>query len=63
MRDVWIVGAGMSPFGVFPDLGVKELGAMACLRALKDAGVKPNHCLGGFMHGDACAVDVTILHR
>lgn len=42
MRDVWIVGAGMSPFGVFPDLGVKELGAMACLRALKDAGVKPN---------------------
>ncbi len=42
MRDVWIVGGGMSAFGVFPDLGVKELGAMACLRALKDAGVKPN---------------------
>lgn len=32
-------------------------------RQVRDAKVGLTHCLGGFMHGDACAVGVTILHR
>ena len=41
MRKVAIIGAGMSPFGVFPDQGVKELGEEACWKAIKDANIDP----------------------
>ncbi len=39
MRDVAIVGAAMLKFGRYPDKTVPELGAQACLLALKDAGL------------------------
>ncbi len=39
MRDVAIVGVGMLKFGRYPDKDVPELGAQACLLALKDAGM------------------------
>lgn len=41
MREVFVVGAAMTPFGVFKDLGVKELGARAAMGAMKDAGIAP----------------------
>ena len=37
MRDVAIVGLGMIKFGRYPEKGVQELAAQACLLALKDA--------------------------
>ena len=39
MRDVAIVGVGMIKFGRFPEKPLAELGAQACLLALKDAGM------------------------
>ena len=39
MRDVAIVGVGMIKFGRFPEKELTELGAQACLLALKDAGM------------------------
>ncbi len=39
MRDVAIVGVGMIKFGRFPEKELSELGAQACLLALKDAGM------------------------
>ena len=39
MRDVAIVGVGMIKFGRFPEKPLTELGAQACLLALKDAGM------------------------
>ena len=37
MRDVAIVGLGMIKFGRYPEKGVQELAAQACLLALNDA--------------------------
>ncbi len=39
MRDVAIVGVAMIKFGRYPEKAVPELGAQACLLALKDAGL------------------------
>lgn len=39
MREVWITGAGMTPFGKFPDKPLRELGGHAIRRALADAAV------------------------
>lgn len=39
MRDVAIVGVAMLKFGRYPEKTVEELGAQACLLALKDAGM------------------------
>ncbi len=39
MRDVAIVGVGMIKFGRFPEKELTQLGAQACLLALKDAGM------------------------
>ena len=39
MRDVGTVGVGMIKFGRFPEKELSELGAQACLLALKDAGM------------------------
>ena len=40
MRDVYVVGVGMHPYGKFPDKLVAELSAVAVESALKDAGLK-----------------------
>lgn len=39
MDEVFVVGAGMTPFGKHPDKSAAELGAAAMLEALDDAGV------------------------
>jgi acetyl-CoA acetyltransferase len=41
MREVAVLGVGMTPFGKFPERSVKSLGIEASLAALRDAGVKP----------------------
>ncbi|MBI2869035.1 MAG: thiolase family protein [Chloroflexi bacterium] len=41
MRKVVVAGVGMTVFGRFPEKTVEELGAVASLRALKDAGLQP----------------------
>ncbi|MQA07160.1 MAG: thiolase family protein [Pseudonocardiaceae bacterium] len=39
MEDVEVVGAGMHRFGRFPELSLKDLGRVATVRALDDAGL------------------------
>ena len=39
MRNVSIVGAGMIRFGKLPDRSIEEMGAEACLNALRHAGM------------------------
>ncbi len=39
MDEVFVIGAGMTPFGTHPDTTAAELGASAMLEALDDAGV------------------------
>lgn len=39
MRDVFIAGVGMTPFGRFKDSTIEDLGRTAILSALEDAGV------------------------
>ncbi|MEV6923382.1 thiolase family protein [Dactylosporangium sp. NPDC051485] len=41
MRQTYIAGVGMTPFGKFPDERLGTLGAAAALRALADAGISP----------------------
>lgn len=42
MRDVFIVGVGMTPFGVHTDLSVGEMARRAVATALADAGAQPD---------------------
>lgn len=40
MRDVLVIGVGMTKFGKFPEIDVaRELGREACIRAIKDSGI------------------------
>lgn len=41
MREVAIVGIGGTRFGKYPDVSIRSLGEEACLKAMRDAGVKP----------------------
>ena len=41
MRDVAIIGIGGTKFGKYPNVSITDLGVEACLKALKDANVKP----------------------
>ena len=43
MRDVFIIGVGMTPFGVHADLSVGEMARRAVATALADAGAQPDH--------------------
>ena len=40
MRDLAIIGVGMTPFGIFPEKSMEQLGAEAVLEALADAGLE-----------------------
>lgn len=42
MRQTYILGVGMTAFGKFPELGLKDLGRIAGGRAIDDAGVSAN---------------------
>ncbi len=48
MRDVFIIGAGMTVFGKHPDRSLRNLGYEASLNALKDAGVRPSEIQAGY---------------
>ena len=41
MRDVAIIGIGGMKFGSYPDKSLSDLGIEVCLKAIKDAGIKP----------------------
>ncbi|NLT04812.1 MAG: thiolase family protein [Solirubrobacterales bacterium] len=42
MREVFVAGIGMTPFGRFPDTTIEALGRQAILAALEDAGIGQN---------------------
>lgn len=54
MRDVFIIGVGMTVFGKHSDRSLRNLGYEACLSALKDARVKPSEIEAGYC-GNALA--------
>jgi acetyl-CoA acetyltransferase len=48
MRAVHVVGAGMTPLGKHLDKRLRDLGRIACLAALQDAGLRPKDIQAGF---------------
>jgi acetyl-CoA acetyltransferase len=54
MREVYVVGVGMTPLGKHLDKRLRDLGRIACLGALKDAGLGPRDIQAGFC-GNALA--------
>ena len=40
MREVAVIGVGMTPWGKFPERDLFDLGADAAQRAIKDAGIE-----------------------
>jgi acetyl-CoA acetyltransferase len=54
MREVYIIGVGMTPFGKHPDRSLKDLGREACLNAIRDAGIIPKEVEAGYC-GNALA--------
>ena len=43
MREVAIMGVGMTPFDKFTERSFKSLGAEASIAALRDAGLQPRN--------------------
>lgn len=54
MRDVYIIGVGMTLFGKHPDRSLRSLGFEACLNAIRDAGITPKEIEAGYC-GNALA--------
>lgn len=54
MRDVFIVGAGMTQFGKHLERSLRDLGREACLEAIKDAGISAKQIQAGYC-GNALA--------
>jgi acetyl-CoA acetyltransferase len=54
MRDVYIVGAGMTQFGKHLERSLRDLGREACLLAIQDAGIRPKEVEAGYC-GNALA--------
>ena len=48
MREVAIIGVGLHKFGRFPEKEVEDLGRVAILNALDDAGVEPEQIQAAF---------------
>jgi len=48
MREVYVIGVGMTRFGKYPDLWVEDLGREACIAALKDAALSPKEIQAGY---------------
>ncbi len=61
MREVWIVGIGMTRFGKMPDLGVRELAEEALFNALKDAGARPADIEVAYCGTEAMSPDTPML--
>jgi len=54
MKEVFIIGAGMTQFGKHTDRSLRDLGREACLNALRDAGMSPKKIEAGYC-GNALA--------
>ena len=54
MREVYIIGVGMTQFGKHPNRSLRELGCEACLKAIRDAGINPKNIEAGYC-GNALA--------
>jgi len=54
MRDVYIIGAGMTQFGKHLERSLRDLGREACLLAFRDAGIAPKEVEAGYC-GNALA--------
>jgi len=54
MRDVYIIGAGMTQFGKHLERSLRDLGREACLLAFQDAGIAPKEVEAGYC-GNALA--------
>lgn len=54
MRGVSVIGVGMTPFGKFPDKGIKDLVREAVEQALQDAGIGRKHLQAAYV-GNAAA--------
>jgi len=69
MREVYIIGVGMTSFGKFPECSVIELGQRACWEAIQDANIPPKaiqaaycgHARTGRLLGRECGVGQSIL--
>jgi len=69
MRDISILGVGMTRFGIHTDKGSRQLGAESVWRAIQDAGVQPNdiqiayggYALSGLLGGQASGLGQLIL--
>jgi len=48
MREVYIVGVGMTQLGKHLDKSLRELGFEGCLRAIQDAGITPKQVEAGY---------------
>ncbi len=70
MRNVVVLGVGMTVFGKQPDKSIREMGEEAAFLALQDAGVKPGDIQAawcgnvlGSLSGQQAAVGQTILEQ
>jgi acetyl-CoA acetyltransferase len=54
MRNVYIIGAGMTLFGKHLDRSLRDLGSEACINAIHDAGINPKEIEAGYC-GNALA--------
>lgn len=69
MRDVYVIGAGMTHFGKFPEVSAIEHGAKAAWEAVKDANINPSdiqvaycgNAMGGIMTGQECCIGQLML--
>jgi acetyl-CoA acetyltransferase len=48
MKDVFVVGVGMTQFGKFLERSLRDLGREACWQAIKDAGIRPDMIQAGY---------------
>lgn len=71
MREVVVLGVGMTKFGKHVNLGLKDLGRMACWDAIKDAGISPKdiqtayvgNAIGGAITGQTMVVGQVVLRE
>ncbi|MBK5100539.1 MAG: hypothetical protein JJE15_06025 [Desulfobacteraceae bacterium] len=54
MKDVYIIGAGMTQFGKHPGRTLRDLGREACVNAIRDAEIAPKDIEAGYC-GNALA--------
>lgn len=71
MRDVVILGVGMTHFGKHPELSLKDLARAAAWDAIKDAGISPKdieygfaaNAIGGVVTGQTMVVGEVVLRE